>query len=42
MALQKSISIKSKLFSDFNNKKTVLRKLNFTLNIKSTETCYLP
>ena len=42
MALQKSISIKNKLLSDYIDKKTFLRKLNFTLNIKVTETCYLP
>ena len=42
MTLQKSFSIKNKLFSDFNNEKTLFRKLNFTLNKKSNETCYLP
>ena len=36
-ALQKSISIKNKLFSDFIKKKTLLRKLNFILNIKAKQ-----
>ena len=41
-ALQKSVSIKKHYLKISLIKKILIEKLNFRLNIKATETCYLP
>ena len=42
LGLQKSISVKNKLLTNFINKKDPVLKRNFTLNIKIIEIYFLP